>query len=157
MGNGRFVCCVVHRSGWLQPARCLWLGACAEPSSCKSRLTIGTGTACGVTSPSSLVSRSSSSCCPASWHPPAYKSSTLEALTNTSWAHSVYPFIFNSIWIFEFYRQFLRCTETDKSYRFLKNLRFMRQHQQANLLNKYEHTSIFANSMEFSNEFQFSI
>jgi hypothetical protein len=36
-------------------------------------------------------------------------------------------------------------------------LRFMRQHQQANLLNKYEHTSIFANSMEFSNEFQFSI
>ncbi len=32
---------------------------------------------------------------------------------------------------------FVKSTETDKSYRFLKNLRFMRQHQQSHLLNKW--------------------
>lgn len=105
------------RYGWLQPARCSWLGACAAQSSCKSRRTIGTGTACGVTSRSSSVSRCSSSCCPASWPPLAFRLSTPEGLTNISWVLSVCVImcaVFSSLIVIETFRNLNHCRNGSK-------------------------------------------
>ncbi len=82
-----------RRCGWSRRARSFWRGACAAPSSCRSRRTTNTITACDVTSPPSSSWRCSCSPYRPSLPRPAFKSSTRAALNTINPARLVRHFL----------------------------------------------------------------